>query len=146
MSLPHPDRFDPFGPDAIDDPYPFYASLRAFAPVYEITCTGVFLVSTWKLVEEALTRHEDFSANLTGMLVTGASGRPELVDLGGLNTFADTIANADEPEHGVHRAIVQPAFAAELIGALEPELRRRAGERVSAYVAAGGGDFAREIA
>src|SRR5262245_40874760 len=146
MSLPHPDRFDPFGADVIDDPYPFYASLRAHAPVYEIAGTGFFLVSTWKLVEEALARHEEFSANLTGMLVTGASGRPELVELAGLNTFADTIANADEPEHAVHRAIVQPAFAAELIGALAPELRRRAAERVGAFVAAGGGDFAREVA
>src|SRR5262247_2262769 len=146
MLPPHPDRFDPFGPEVIDDPYPFYASLRAFAPVYEIAGTGAFLVSTWKLVEEALARHEDFSANLTGMLVTGADGRPALVDLAGLNTFADTIANADEPEHAAHRAIVQPAFAPERIGALAPELRRRAGERVAAFVAAGGGDFAREVA
>jgi len=146
MLPPHPDRFDPFGPDAIEDPYPFYASLRAHAPVYEVAETGVFLVSTWKLVEEALARHEDFSANLTGMLVTGAGGRPELLLLEGLNTFADTIANADEPEHAVHRAIVQPAFAAELVGALAPELRRRAAERVGAFVAAGGGDFAREVA
>src|SRR5262245_65111042 len=80
------------------------------------------------------------------MLVTGSDGRPALVDLAGLNTFADTIANADEPEHAVHRAIVQPAFAPERIGALAPELRRRAAERVGAFVAAGGGDFAREIA
>jgi cytochrome P450 len=79
------------------------------------------------------------------MLVIGASGRPELVELGGLGTFADSIANADEPEHSVHRAIVQPAFAAGLVGALEPELRRRAAERVGAFVAAGGGDFAREV-
>jgi cytochrome P450 len=142
----HPDRFDPFGPDVVEDPYPFYASLRAHTPVYEVADTGVFLVSTWKLVEEALARHEEFSANLTGMLVTGASGRPELVLLEGLNTFADTIANADEPEHAVHRAIVQPAFAAALVGALAPELRRRAAERVGAFVAAGGGDFAREVA
>jgi cytochrome P450 len=146
MLPPHPDRFDPFGPEVIEDPYPFYASLRAHAPVYPIAGTGVFLVSTWKLVEEALTRHEDFSANLTGMLVAGAGGRPELVELAGLNTFSDTIANADEPEHAVHRAIVQPAFTADLIGALAPELRRRAAERVGAFVAAGGGDFAREVA
>jgi cytochrome P450 len=145
LASPHPDRFDPFGPEVTEDPYPFYASLREHAPVYEIPGTRVFLVSTWKLVEEALARHRDFSANLTGMLVIGAGGRPELVELSGMNTFADSIANADEPEHSVHRAIVQPAFAAELVGALEPELRRRAAERVGAFVAAGGGDFAREV-
>jgi hypothetical protein len=127
MSLPHPDRFEPFGPEVIDDPYPFYASLRAYAPVYEIAGTGVFLVSTWKLVEEAQTRHEDFSANLTGMLVTGRSGRPELVDLSGLNTFADTIANADEPEHASTARRV-PAFVVELRRReLEPGERRAVG-------------------
>jgi len=142
---PPPDRFDPFAPDVVEDPYPFYASLRQHAPVYEIAGSGVFLVSTWKLVEEALTRHAEFSAKLTGILVIGAQGRPELLDLDGYGTFADSIANADEPEHAVHRAVVQPAFAPALIGALEPELRRRAGERVGGFVAAGGGDFAREV-
>jgi cytochrome P450 len=142
---PPPDRFDPFAPDVVEDPYPFYASLRQHAPVYEVAGSGVFLVSTWKLVEEALTRHAEFSAKLTGILVIGAQGRPELLDLDGYGTFADSIANADEPEHAVHRAVVQPAFAPALIGALEPELRRRAGERVGSFVAAGGGDFAREV-
>jgi cytochrome P450 len=142
---PTPDRFDPFAPDVFEDPYPFYASLREHAPVYEMAETGVFLVSTWKLVEEALTRHEDFSAKLTGILVIGAKGSPELLDLTGFGTFADSIANADEPEHAVHRAIVQPAFAPARIGALEPELRRRARERIEGFVAAGGGEFTREV-
>lgn len=142
---PTPDRFDPFAPDAIEDPYPFYASLREHAPVHEIGATGVFLVATWKLIEEVLFRHREFSANLTGILVIGAKGSPELLDLDGLGTFTDSIANADEPDHAVHRSVVQPAFTARTIGALEPELRRRTGERISAFVAAGGGDFAREV-
>jgi cytochrome P450 len=142
---PTPDRFDPFAPDVFEDPYPFYASLREHAPVYEIAGTGVFLVSSWKLVEEALTRHEDFSAQLTGILVIGAKGSPELLDLAGFGTFADSIANADEPEHAVHRAVVQPAFAPARISALEPQLRRRARERIAEFVAAGGGEFTREV-
>ncbi len=142
---PHPDRFDLVAPDVVEDPYPFYASLRQHAPVYEIAGSGVFLVSTWKLVEEALTRHAEFSANLTGILVIGAQGRPELLDLDGYGTFVDSIAAADEPEHAVHRAVVQPAFSPARIGALEPELRRRARERIGGFVAAGGGDFAREV-
>jgi cytochrome P450 len=139
------DRFDLFAPDAIEDPYPLYASLRAHAPVYEIPDTEVFAVTSWKLVEEALARHADFSAQLTGMLVIGAHGRPELLDLAGMNTFTDSIANADEPDHAVHRAVVQPAFAVERIAALEPELRPRARARVAEFVAKGGGDFAREV-
>lgn len=142
---PTPDRFDLFAPDTVEDPYPFYASLREHAPVYEIGGTGVFLVATWKLVQEVLTRHAEFSANLTGILVVGTTGRPELLDLEGLGTFTDSIANADEPDHAVHRSVVQPAFAAARVGALEPELRRRARERIDGFVAAGGGEFAREV-
>jgi cytochrome P450 len=142
---PTPDHFDPFAPDVLEDPYPFYASLREHAPIHEIAGTRVFLVSTWKLVEEALTRHEEFSANLTGILMVGAHGRPELLDLAGLGTFVDSIANADEPEHAVHRAVAQPAFSPERIAALEPELRGRARERIASFAAAGGGDFAREV-
>jgi cytochrome P450 len=143
--LPTPDHFDPLAPDVLEDPYPYYASLREHAPVHEIAGTRVFLVSTWKLVEEALARHEEFSANLTGILVIGAHGRPELLDLAGLGTFVDSIANADEPEHALHRAVVQPAFSPLRIGALEPELRGRARERIARFVEAGGGDFAREV-
>ena len=142
---PTPDRFDPFAPDTLEDPYPFYASLREHAPVYEVAGAGVFLVSTWKLVEEALARHADFSAKLTGILVSGAQGGPALLDLTGLGTFTDSISNADEPEHAAHRAVVQPAFAPALIGALGPELRRRARERIGSFVAAGGGEFTREV-
>jgi cytochrome P450 len=138
---PPPDRFDLLSPETVEDPYPFYASLRAHAPVWEIPGTRAFLVSTWKLVEEVLARHAEFSAQLTGILAIGADGRPQLLDLAGAGTFTDSIANADEPEHAVHRAIVQPAFAAPLVDGLEPELRRRTRERIAGFVASGGGEF-----
>jgi cytochrome P450 len=143
---PPPDCFDLLSAEALEDPYPFYTSLRAHAPVWEVPGTRAFLVASWKLVAEALARHAEFSAQLTGILVMGPGGRGELVDLAGSGTFSDSIANADEPEHAAHRAVVQPAFAAPLVGALEPELRQRARERVGAFAAARGGDFAREVA
>src|SRR5262249_53268473 len=115
------DPLDFFATDRIEDPYPLYERLRARAPVHEIAGTGAFLVTTWKLVEEALTRHQDFSAQLTGILALGPGGRPELLDLTGRGTFTDSIANADEPEHSLHREIVQPAFAPARIAAFETE-------------------------
>ena len=60
-----PEDFDILNPRTIEDPYPFYAALRENAPVYQVPGTEIFLVSKRKWIEEALDRHDDFSANLT---------------------------------------------------------------------------------
>jgi len=64
-----PDEFNFLDPKTVDDPYPFYAALREHAPVYQIPGTDVHLVSKRYLIEEALERQDDFSANLTGVLI-----------------------------------------------------------------------------
>lgn len=76
-----PDDYDFLDPEIVDDPYPFYAALRENAPVYQVPGTDVFLVSTRQLIEEALEREDDFSANLTGTLMTGADGKATVFDL-----------------------------------------------------------------
>ena len=84
-----PDAYDLLDPETIDDPYPWYASLREHAPVHRIPGTQVFTVSTRELILEALDRQSDFSANLTGVLITGPSGEPTLFDLADFGTPID---------------------------------------------------------
>ena len=76
-----PDDFQFLDPKTVDDPYPFYAALREHAPVYRVPGTDVYLVSKRHLIEEALERHDVFSANLTDVLMTGPAGEPQLFDL-----------------------------------------------------------------
>jgi cytochrome P450 len=71
-----PDDFDFLDPKTVDDPYPFYAALREHAPVYRVPGTGVYLVSNRHLIEEALERQDDFSANLTGVLMRTPTSPP----------------------------------------------------------------------
>jgi cytochrome P450 len=40
-------------PSVIDDPYPLYRQLHAEAPVWEISATGLFAISSYELVAEA---------------------------------------------------------------------------------------------
>ena len=66
-----PEEFNFLDPKTVEDPYPFYASLRDSSPVYQVPGTNIYLVSKRHLIEEALERQDDFSANLTGVLICG---------------------------------------------------------------------------
>jgi cytochrome P450 len=141
-----PDDFDFLDAKTVEDPYPFYAALREHAPVYAIPGTDVHLVSKRLLIEEALERHDDFSANLTGVLITGPKGEPEVFSLLDFGSAVDGIANADEPSHAVHRRLILPHVKPGIVAALEPTLRGWAGELIESLIAAGGGDFVEGVA
>ena len=141
MTLPHPDSFDLLSPEVVQDPYPFFASLREHAPVYRVPHTQVRLVSTWDLIDEALARPEDFSNHLTGVLMRGQDGRPELFDMSPLGAAIQAIATADDPEHAVHRRLVQPLLSLRRVTELEPLVRGWAREAIEPLTADGGGDW-----
>jgi cytochrome P450 len=128
-------------PNWLEDPYPGFAWLRRHAPVREIGASRVFAVASWALIEEVLAAGDAFSANLTGLLIRGAAGQPELFEFGGVGDANAVLATADPPSHDVHRSIVQPLLAAGRVAALEPELRARVVQRVAPFVAAGGGEW-----
>jgi len=129
-----------FASEAIDDPHPLFARLRAEYPLSRIAETGVHLLASWDLVEEALAREADFSANITGMLVLGEDGAPGTIDFAPA-AATQVIATADEPEHAVHRAIAQPRLAGKLVRELEGRVRDWASEAIDKWLAGGGGDF-----
>ncbi|MFP6664574.1 MAG: cytochrome P450 [Deltaproteobacteria bacterium] len=129
-----------FASATIADPYPFYRRLREERPVSQVGETGVHLVATRALIEDALAREEDFSAHLTGVLMRGAQGAPTVFALPD-SPATRVIATADEPEHGVHRAAVQPRMVARQIAALEEPIWRWTRSAVGDWLARGGGDF-----
>jgi len=127
--------------DSIDDPHPLFARLRKQSPLSRIGETGVHLVANWRLIEEALQREADFSANLTGVLVRDEEGQPACFKLPN-TAAANVIATADEPTHSVHRALAQPRLAAYRIAPLEAQLRDWTLAALRPWLAKGGGDFA----
>lgn len=129
-----------FSAETIENPQPLYARLRREHPISRIAETGVHLVATRDLIEEALEREADFSANLTGVLLRGEDGRPSVLELPS-SPASRVIATADEPAHAVHRSVVQPRLAPSRIAALESALRRWAHAAIDAWIETGAGDF-----
>ena len=130
-----------FSPEAFENPFPQYARMREHAPVCPIGDTGAFFVSTHAAVEEAVKRHEEFSANLKAMLVCGENERPYLFELDEAASASNVISTADEPAHAIHRRLMLPPLKASRIAALEHELRAFARERVDAFTREGSGDI-----
>lgn len=133
-------------PSVVEDPYPFYSELVERAPVYQVPGTDVYLVTSHQLVDAALKNNDDFSANLTGVLVTNADGKPELFDFTQFGGAVDAIANADEPSHSVHRKLLLPQLNARKVEAMEDELRDWSSKRIQALVDRGQGDWMDEVA
>jgi cytochrome P450 family 144 len=107
-------------PEVIDDPYPFYAQLRARAPVWGIPGTGLFTVSTFELVAEATGRPQDFSSNLRCLLYRDDAGLPCRLSYG--DAGAQALATADPPAHALHRSTVFPELVAKRMAMLEPDI------------------------
>ncbi|HQQ64486.1 MAG TPA: hypothetical protein PLF22_13080, partial [Pseudomonadales bacterium] len=130
-----------FSASGIDNPSALYEKMRSIAPVCQIGEMRAFFVSTHAAVEEAVKRHEDFSANLNAMLVCGNDDKPYVLDLKALGATNNVIATADEPDHAAQRKLMLPPLKQSRIAELEPELRSFANERVAAFVKNGGGDI-----
>jgi len=96
-------HFDLLDRAVIENPTPFYHALLAHAPVYRIPDTQVYFVSCGKLIHEVLKNQKDFSANLTGILITGADGNPELFDFKQFGGTVEALASAEAPFHATHR-------------------------------------------
>jgi cytochrome P450 len=111
-----------FGPELLDDPYPAYRVLQQDAPVWQVPGTRTWLVTSWALVGEALSRADDFSSNLTALLVTGPDGQPVEFALTSLGTAIDVLATADDPSHAAHRRLVFPHLVPARVQAMRADL------------------------
>jgi cytochrome P450 len=125
---------------SIDDPHALYARLRAERPISRVAETGVHLVATWDLIQDALGREEDFSANITGVLMRDEVGEPSIFELP-QNAASQVIATADDPSHAVHRALAQPQLTPGQTQKLEAPIRRWTQDRMRSWLQAGAGDF-----
>jgi cytochrome P450 len=103
--------YDPFTPEAWDDPYATYAWLRDEAPVFEIPGRDLWVLSRFEDVQAAVS---DPATSEQGISLDGfASSKgvpPNLLTL-------------DPPRHDQLRKLVSRVFTARTVSDLEPRVR-----------------------
>jgi len=126
-------------PAVLDDPYPLYRQLRERAPVWDVSGTGVYIVSTFELLVEASARVEDFSSAMRCLIYRDEAGLPGRFTFGG--TGGQVLATADPPLHEIHRRAVFPELVTKRMEALDPEIHHLADGLVSHALRSGTIDF-----
>ena len=114
---PHEDSFH-------QDPFPTYSMLRAEAPVYEISDTpGLFFVTTWPLVREALMDPGRFSNVMPHARRTSpppeAEAQVQALRAQGY-PYSPALGTNDPPQHTRYRKMVNRAFTVRSLAWMEP--------------------------
>jgi len=119
-------QYDPFSPESLVDPYPFYPVLRRDHPVYRLDAYHAWVLSRFEDCWRVLQDHEGFS------IAEGPVFSPEALvapfdSEATLGTEAHTsFATWDAPSHTRIRRAMMPGFSPKKILAMENELRAQA--------------------
>lgn len=108
-----------FGSESLQDPYPLYERMRAAGPVHQIGGSEFYAVCDWGAINHAISRPEDFSANLTATMRYTAEGTVKPFEMAPLGDPTHVLATADDPAHAVHRKLLVRNLAARRIRVLE---------------------------
>ncbi|ONH24006.1 cytochrome P450 [Pseudofrankia asymbiotica] len=125
-------EFNPYDLATYRDPYPVYRALRDEAPVHHNAELGFW----------ALSRHTDVLAAHNDWQTYSSTGG---VTIEGREAGAPMIILRDPPEHRWHRKIVSKVFSPRRMLALEPYIRRRAGELLDRFLDAHEFDAVRDF-
>lgn len=131
-------HFDPWAYEVHEDPYPFYAQLRAHAPLYHNEELGFWALSRHADVREAFRDTERYSSEQGVSLDPGVTG--EVARLG-MSFLA-----MDPPRHTRMRSLVARGFTPRRVAALEPHIRSMAQRKLDGLVGSGGFDVVRDFA
>ena len=129
-------------PAVVDDPYPFYDTLRAEAPVWQAGPDDIYTVTSFELLAEAARRTDDFSSVMTAFLYRNDHGvlAKLAVELG-----EPTLAVADPPVHTAHKQMIFPQFVSKRMALIEDELTRFTDHCIERTRELGSFDFMTEI-
>ena len=150
MSSPQINLLDP---EILECPYPAYQALHAEAPVYEVPGMGIFVVSSYELLQEVVHDPETYSS----AMAVGNAALPgqaeaeedeELLEL--RRTFGranvPTLLAADPPYHRRYRSLVDKALAPRRIMGMEPYVRELVTELIDGFIDDGRVNFTKQFA
>ena len=146
-----PQDFAPLTQACFDDPYPFYQTLRADAPVYQLP-NGIYCVSRYADIQAVCMDTATYSSKYQGIAATIKPGQ-DIEKLGrqiaklaewGL-TPADVLAVDDPPGHMAQRKAIGRGFALQAIKDTEPMVAALAREILDEFLPRGEMDFVHDM-
>ena len=129
---------DPFTPEALEDPYDLYATLRADAPVHQLPNTELWMVSRYDDLVEAASKPDIFSSHISAVIYAGQGPTPAVLqaDPDAIGAV-DVLATADPPDHTLQRKLMNRTFVPTRIADREPDVRAFVDARLDEALDAG---------
>src|SRR6478736_902810 len=112
--------FNPWTPEFIADPYPFYYRLRETDPMH-LTPLGFYIASRHDDVTEIL-RDKRFGKDFVGRM-SRRSG-PQILEEPVYRSMSHWMLQLDPPDHGRLRGLVVRAFTARRVEDMRPRIQK----------------------
>ncbi|GAB3153980.1 cytochrome P450 [Micromonospora sonneratiae] len=146
--------YDPFDPELIQDPHPFYHRIRQLAPVFPSSMSS----DMWMVSDEAakvyvVTRYDDLAYVLEHPELfpsgnkTGPEDPPEVTEeLARGIPKAKTLYDSDQPGHTRLRTLMQGAWSSQRVEQFAPRIRDWAGKAIDGFAGTGSAELFAEYA
>ena len=129
--------YDPFSHELHDDPYPVYRRLRDEHPLYYCEARGIWVLSRFDDVWDAVHDPATFCSGQGIFPGMGESNPDQMLPV---------MIMMDPPRHTQLRSLVNRAFTRRRIADWEEAIRVIARDLVEALADAGGGDLVEDLA
>ncbi|MBT8431585.1 MAG: cytochrome P450 [Altererythrobacter sp.] len=134
-----------FAPETLVDPFDYYRQIHeAGITIDHLPEMNTFIVYSYDLCSEATGKPEIFSNDFTALMGADDDEIREILAEGWDNP--PTLLTADHPVHTRNRKLVNLAFSAPRVNAIEADMRAKSIELIEKMAKKGGGDFVEDFA
>ena len=134
-----------FAPETLVDPFDHYRAIHeAGVEIEHLPEMNTFVVYSYELCSEATGKPEVFSNDFTSLMGADDEEIREILAEGWDNP--PTLLTADHPVHTRNRKLVNLAFSAPRVNAIEEDMREKSIELIEAMADKGSGDFVEDFA
>ena len=134
-----------FAPETLTDPFDYYRAIHdAGIEIEHLPEMNTYVVYSYDLCSEANTKPEIFSNDFTVLMGAEDEEIQEILKEGWDNP--PTLLTADHPVHTRNRKLVNLAFSAPRVNAIEADMRAKSIELIEAMANRGEAEFVEEFA
>ncbi len=145
--MDHPEDYSLLDPAVQECPYAAYAALRREAPVYRMPETGYYIISRYADIREALRRTDVFSNDFDTRVLSPKGQPPEVAEIYRSEGWErKRVLQTDPPDHTLYRKLVDQAFTASRVRAMEPYIDALVHELIDGWIVEGEIEFVSRFA